>query len=518
MLLSKSMRMSCLLGMLGGTLFSAGCDDDSTNTQTFDAAATGDAASGSADASVAGDASSNADAAVGTDTAAGGDGGVASSDARDGAAGETGPAPAVDTDLVLARFLADGKPDPTFGTNGVARIDLGPGLGTTRDSLWNVARDAQDRLLLFGAKKADGTRVDSDRVIVRLTANGMLDETFATKGVFTVNIANLSDSARAGTVQADGKIVSAGYTSQPSGVGTQSVNKIVLVRLNADGTPDNTFGVMGIVNSAPLMSSDPTTIPWGFSEAYGMAIQSNGNYVTAGYGRSFDSPGTTVNMLSFRYSPAGKLDSTWNNNTGLVQLDIAGDNDRGRAVVALPGDRILIAGSHGPMPMVVKPMVVILTAGGVLDTTFDTDGYKLYDFERADSAFYGAATAGTTAAVVGYRAGNMEDDDALLAILPIGGAGTEFAKAVPLSETTNDRFWGVTFDAAGKIVAAGFVAEAGDNRLAVARFNADGTPDATFAGTGVAKLNVATAGTAEEARSVVLQSDGKIVIAGTVEH
>jgi len=509
---SKAARMGFLLTTLGvGAALLQGCDDDSTSTQPVDASVTGDATPG-ADSAVTGDSAATADASIASDGSVA-DGGAPA----DAAAGETGPAPAVDTDLVLARFLADGKPDPTFGMNGVVRVDLGPGAGTTRDSLWNVARDAQDRLLLFGSRKGEGTRIDTDRVVVRLTPNGAVDETFATKGFHTLNIANLGDNARLGVVQADGKILTSGYTSQPSGVGTQSVNKIVLLRLNADGTPDTTFGVSGVVNSAPLQSSDPSTIPWGFAEAYGVTIQSTGSYVTAGYGRSVDAPGTTVNVLSFRYSPAGKLDTTWN-GTGVQQLDIAGDNDRGRAVVTLPGDRTLIVGSYAPMAMVVKPLVAILGPTGALDTTFDGDGHKFYDFQRNDSAFFGVATAGNVAAAVGYRAGNMEDDDAILLILPIAGAGTEVAKAVPLSETTNDRLWGVTFDGAGKIVASGYVNEGGDNRLAVARFNADGTADATFGTMGVAKVNVATAGTLEEARSVVVQSDGKVVIAGTVEH
>ena len=74
----------------------------------------------------------------------------------------------------------------------------------------------------------------ADRVVVRLSANGAVDATFGTMGFHTLNIANLSDSARNGIVQTDGKIVSVGYTSQPTGVGTQTANRIVLARLNGD--------------------------------------------------------------------------------------------------------------------------------------------------------------------------------------------------------------------------------------------------------------------------------------------
>ena len=128
------------------------------------------------------------------------------------------------------------------------------------------------------------------------------------------------------------------------------------------------------------------------------------------------------------------------------------------------------------------------------------------------------------AVAAGYRnAGNLasNNDDAVLVILPLGGTGTEFAAAVPLSASTADRFWAVTFDAANKIVAAGYVTEGTDRWLAVARFNTDGTPDTGFGTGGVAKVNASPSISMtqfEEARGVVVQSDGKIVVGGSAEH
>jgi hypothetical protein len=53
--------------------------------------------------------------------------------------------------------------------------------------------------------------------------------------------------------------------------------------------------------------------------------------------------------------------------------------------------------------------------------------------------------------------------------------------------------------------------------MIVARFNTDGTRDTSFGTNGVASINVVAAGTDEAARGVVIQSDGKVVIAGAVE-
>jgi uncharacterized delta-60 repeat protein len=518
------------------------------------------AGAGGAPTGVAGTGGAAAGGAGGTAGAAGAAGaaGTAGAAGRGGSGGAGGTAPAfIDTDTVFARFNADGTADTTFGTAGVVKLDLGTGAQVGgRDAPWGIAKDAQDRLHLFAARKNVDGRTDTDRVVVRLSANGVVDVTFGTMGFHTLNIANLSDSARHGLVQGDGKIVSVGYTSQPTGVGTQSANRIVIARLNGDapaaggaggaagaagaggaggaggaagaaapaaGTYDTTFGVGGIVNSNPFSSTDPLMM-WGMAEAYGIARQTTGSYVTTGYGRL--APSGQVNVVCFRWSAAGVFDTTWATN-GIFERDLTTDNDRGRNIIALPDDRLLIAGSLTPTAMNVDGMLMILTPNGVLDTTFNTVGYKGYKFDatndRPDEALYDVAVSpnGMFAAAVGYRnagtvAGN--NDDAVLVILPIGGTGTEFAAAVPFSATAADRFWGVTFDANNKVVATGYVNEGGDNFLAVARFNTDGTRDTTFGTGGIAKINAAVAGTLEEARDVVVQSSGKIVIGGTVEH
>jgi uncharacterized delta-60 repeat protein len=525
----RSFGRGCGAVALGLALVLAGCDnDDGPPVKTGDAAAGAGGVGGTGGSSAdAASGTGGADAAVSSDGAAADmaqapDGGVTTTDGSpsgDGGADAAAPPPP-DTDIAVVRLNADGTLDTTFGTSGIARIDFGGQAGNVRDSLWAVSRDATNRIVLFGAKKGDGARVDADRVVARLTANGVLDTSFATMGMHVLNVANLSDAARNGLVQADGKIMMAGYTAQPSGVGTQTTNKIVLLRLLDNGMPDATFGFQGIANVAAFVPAEPTRTEWGFAEAYGIT-QQGAKYVTTGYGRPTSTG--TLDMVSVRFTETGAIDPTWGTN-GVVTLDVVGQDDRGRNAAALPGDRILIVGSGKPTATDINAMAVILGPNGALDTTFDTDGSKLYDFGRPDEAFYGLSVApsGKWAAAAGYRAGAvggvMEDDDATLLLLPIDPAGTEVAKAVPLSETQNDRFWGVAFDATDRVYAAGFSAEAGDNRMTVARYTTAGALDPTFGTAGVAVVNVTVAGgTVETARGIVLQSDGKIIIAGEVE-
>ena len=74
---------------------------------------------------------------------------------------------------MLARFNSDGTLDTTFGTQGVARVDLGAGAQVGgRDTPWGIAKDAEDRLHVFAARKNIDGRTDTDRVAVRLSADG----------------------------------------------------------------------------------------------------------------------------------------------------------------------------------------------------------------------------------------------------------------------------------------------------------------------------------------------------------
>jgi uncharacterized delta-60 repeat protein len=215
-------------------------------------------------------------------------------------------------------------------------------------------------------------------------------------------------------VQADGKIVSAGYA--PAG----GENNIVLLRLNSDGTPDNSFGGDGHILETVLAAP-------GMTEAYGVGRQSDGKYVTTGYAREEAAP-ATVDLVSVRFSPEGVRDTTWG-TSGIFMYNLAGQNDRGRNMVVLPDNRVVMVGTAMPAAGLEDAMVVMLTAAGVRDNSFDQDGVKFYDFRlSSDEEFFGAALSpdGKVVAAAGYSVpvavdgGAAANDDATLLILPVG--------------------------------------------------------------------------------------------------
>ncbi len=94
---------------------------------------------------------------------------------------------------------------------------------------------------------------------------------------------------------------------------------------------------------------------------------------------------------------------------------------------------------------------------------------------------------------------------------------------VAVSATGHDRFFGVTYDAAGSFYAVGVVSDSNvaataDFETVVAKFSAAGVLDTSFGTGGYARHNLAVGLGGEVARGIVVQSTGKIVVAATIEH
>lgn len=153
---------------------------------------------------------------------------------------------------IVARLRATGKLDPDFDGDG--RVTLSTG-GTASA----VLVQADGKIVVAGNANGNDTMT-----VTRLNPNGSPDTTFDGDGSATINFGSLADLANDAALQADGKIVIAGYT--------QADEDVAVARLNPDGSPDTTFGAAG-----------KTTVDFGaatFGNA--VALQPNGRIVVAG--------------------------------------------------------------------------------------------------------------------------------------------------------------------------------------------------------------------------------------------
>jgi len=316
---------------------------------------------------------------------------------------------AKDTDIALVRFDAGGRPDASFGTDGVARIDLGAGRATSPtayvgDSSWGLAGLAGDKAVVFGSSLAQGAdRTDADYVAVGVSAAGALDPAFGTGGSLRIDIARSGDTARTVVAQPDGKLVGTGYSR-----GTDNIVRPVLVRFDAAGVFDPSFGTAGVATA---------TVLDGVAESYAVALQGDG-YIVAGYGRGADDK-EKVDVVVERFTAAGTWDRSFGTD-GLTRIDLANEDDRARNLAVLPDGRIVLAGSGKRSATDIDSMVVLLGRDGAPVEGFGERGNLLTDLGGSADGWFGITlTADRTAVVVagfrGHEKAETAKDDAVLA-------------------------------------------------------------------------------------------------------
>jgi len=229
----------------------------------------------------------------------------------------------------FARYLPGGALDTSFGGDGRVAMSLSVSgeqvqdVVVRSDAIWAAGYAESGFLPRFAVAKLhlDGTRAQG----------------FAHHGVRLVNLSVGADAAYGLALQADDKLVLAGYASQ-DGRADWGV-----VRLHAGGGNDGSFGGDGVVTTA-------------FTSAYelasSVAIQPNGNILVAGNARG---PGGTDDLAVVRYRPDGHLHLAFSGN-GKALFDPFGEDDVAQDIVVHDG-RIIVVGES--MRHLVPRMVVL---------------------------------------------------------------------------------------------------------------------------------------------------------------
>ena len=223
----------------------------------------------------------------------------------------------------------------------------------------------------------------------------------------------------------------------------------------AAGDLDSTFGVGGQVMTDLKRSTDI---------ANAVAIQADGKLVVVGQTYQ-NNDFSDEDFVVTRYNTDGTLDSTFGSR-GKVRTDFPGLAAVPSSVVIQPDGKIVVAGGAFPLfTFAGNFKIVRYNPNGSLDTSFGDGGIV------------------TTI----FPAGSYASDVALQADGKIIAAGTVFVDFNP--------------------------GESSDTDFALARYNPDGTPDATF-GTG-GQVTTDFLGFEDDAFSVLIQPDGKIVAVGS---
>lgn len=206
--------------------------------------------------------------------------------------------------------------------------------------------------------------------VVRLTATG-LDPAFGTNGVFTSTIDFRGGAGEVGiATQPGGKIVVSATVANAT---DPTDRDIAVLRLDATGALDTTFGVNGVRVIDLNTAHNNGTALVGLDAARGISVDGDGRiYVLAnsrGTGTATGGgPRTDTDFTVARLTAEGALDTAWGTG-GKHQLDIQESNATPRGLRAL-GDGTVIVGGYANSPGVgsVQPVLYKLKTDGSLDT------------------------------------------------------------------------------------------------------------------------------------------------------
>lgn len=345
---------------------------------------------------------------------------------------------------------------------------------------------------------------------------------------------------------------SASNAEQTAAASSSTTSTTTTPGVDAQGRPTTTFTITTTTtdeNGNVSTSSTSTTTVNGEStpapnsvdtdQALGMALQADGKMILVGavqvnaYG-NYDFGVTRLNA-------DGSLDTTFGTNgKKVISFDLGGVDVDGQlslnqdvaTCVAIQADGKIVIGGYAQRDGTgnFDFAVVRLNTDGSLDTTFSTDGKAIVAFDYGgggDDRATGIAIQNDGKIVlVGYsQKQSMGDNDIALARLNTDGSlDTSFTgdgrKFIGFNNggKGDDRGAAVAIQPNGSIVVVGYAQAGGtgNDDFAIARVTPNGTLDRSFSGDGKKTLAFNLGGTGNDrATSVALQSDGAIVVGGS---
>ncbi|MBP6870306.1 hypothetical protein KBC04_05460 [Candidatus Babeliales bacterium] len=380
--------------------------------------------------------------------------------------------------------------DSSFSNNG----------STTNLYIASTVNQAQDIIAQPDGKIVTVGSAGENGIIVRYNNDGSTDLTFnslKTPGYIDIQLGTQTALFSVILEPTNGKIIAVGYAT------IAGVYNTFIARYNRNGTIDTTFNGTGYILS--LFQTQ--------SQLYGVALQTNGSIVVAGW--------ATENGLSqalvARYTNNGVLDTTFN-GIGYVTTLIGGVFTKAQDLVIQADGKIVITGQaqvDGNQGLI----VIRYNTDGSLDETFNSTGDNpgsispLQDFVTSQGNSLTMQLNGKVV-IVGYiNADDFTTANRSYTVLRLNSDGTVDDTFNGIGYVINEQALqaqGVVMQLNGQIITCGF------NYTTlyvpvIIRYNNDGTVDPTFNFT----INQNTANSLGNA--VALQIDGKIIMTGTIQ-
>lgn len=277
----------------------------------------------------------------------------------------------------------------------------------------------------------------------------VLDPTFNVNGKYHLDY-GFQDNLQTVAVQADGKIIAAG-----TALNTSFAGRLLVTRINTNGTIDSSFGTQGSV-----LIQD-----YNESYAFDCFVKSDGKIVVIG---SFADNQYEFSMLAIRLNSDGSLDNNFGTN-GKAEIDASEFmDDFAYSAVELADHSIILAGTAQDSLFKNIPTIVKINENGSIITSFGNNGFATISVEETDNKLNSVLVQADGKIIVSGHYGR------------------------PVSTTGQ-----VNLD------------------VLLARFNANGILDSTFGNLGVViKAIFATDDYVDEVNGMALAADGSIWLGG----
>ena len=156
-------------------------------------------------------------------------------------------------EIVVRRYTTNGELDASFGDNGTVAIELDPD-PNSHSYAFEIKALEDGKILVCGDKISS---VDGGMFIwsylLRLKANGSLDNTFAENGVLYLWAGEYAEMALSIAVTPEGKYLVGGHDELYSETPEMPRYESFITRVNTDGVIDETFGTDGFVKIEPFV-------------------------------------------------------------------------------------------------------------------------------------------------------------------------------------------------------------------------------------------------------------------------
>ena len=346
------------------------------------------------------------------------------------------------------------------------------------------------------------------------TTAGNLDPTFGTGGTVRTDFAGNIDQANAVAIQPNGQIVAAGSSFSNS----KTVEDFIVTRYNANGSLDKRFGKNGKITTDFFRNVDSISA---------IAIQPDGRIIVAGFAQLGGNGGTPRVFAVARYRSDGSPDTSFGNG-GSLTTSFGGTFAAASAVMVQPDGKIVVAGTVDFNPDLpgsgLDFALARYNASGTLDGSFGKGGKVVFDFFGSfDQANGAVLQPDGKIIVVGSASYDNNNRDIGFALARFNTDGsTDFGFGTGGKQITDffgagAKANGVVLQPDGKFVVAGTASDTATRPvatdIAVARYNSDGSLDSSFGSGGETAIPFLDSAS-EQGNALALAADGKIIVAG----